>query len=330
MSYGGWRWHRVGALVSFFMAITAACVGTDADTTPAPDAGTGPDTGGVVESGAPTDASVDTAIDTAVDVQDAGFRCDPDTPFITNVAVGELNGNDFETAVTLTPDERYVILSSSRPTDASNNYTLFVASRASTDASFGPVDPLFPTDNNIYAAASLSPSGLTLFGSSSVFSQVWRTDRGSTDASFPNPTMLYLQQARWPHVSADGKTLYVGERVVTDGGEHSRIVSYDTASFTVRKTYATLDLGTTAGSYEAAPVLSPDELTIYFAEFTASPENFDIYVARRKSKDDGFGIPRRVDELSGTAEDTPGWLSPDGCRLYFIQNRDIHLATKPM
>jgi hypothetical protein len=83
------------------------------------------------------------------------------------------------------------------------------------------------------------------------------------------------------------------------------------------------------------PVLSEDELTIFFASDRPSPagRGMNIWTARRASPALPFTAPVVVPELSTDADEVPGWLSPDGCRLYHTRNDfgtrhlylDVHL-----
>jgi hypothetical protein len=53
---------------------------------------------------------------------------------------------------------------------------------------------------------------------------------------------------------------------------------------------------------------------------------------QRTSLDTQFGTARSVTELNSADADVPGWLSKDGCRLYFASDRegnaDIFVATR--
>jgi hypothetical protein len=61
----------------------------------------------------------------------------------------------------------------------------------------------------------------------------------------------------------------------------------------------------------------------------------DIWIARRASVNDPFGAPANVSELNTANNDQPGWLSPDGCRLYLYSDRtggvggtDLYIAER--
>ena len=71
------------------------------------------------------------------------------------------------------------------------------------------------------------------------------------------------------------------------------------------------------------PVVTPDDLTIYFSRSpSADMGGLDVYVARRASPNDEFGPPERVAELSEPgASDNPTWVSADECTIYFESTR---------
>ncbi len=92
------------------------------------------------------------------------------------------------------------------------------------------------------------------------------------------------------------------------------------------------DIDTKGG--ERAPVVSEDDRVIYYASTLASAVDYDIYVATRPSRDDPFGAPTRIPEVSSTSFDFPTWVSPDLCTLYFKSLRsgkgadDIYVAKR--
>jgi hypothetical protein len=80
----------------------------------------------------------------------------------------------------------------------------------------------------------------------------------------------------------------------------------------------------------------PDELTIYFASLRTdggAKGNLDIWMARRSSVDEQFGLPRNVAKLNTPLSEYPTWISADGCRLYIAKGEandsfDIYVATR--
>jgi hypothetical protein len=81
-------------------------------------------------------------------------------------------------------------------------------------------------------------------------------------------------------------------------------------------------------------VVSGDGLVMYFGSDRGG--TFDIWTASRTQDTGVFGSLRKLDEpgLNTASTERPGWLSPDGCRLYFLSDRKtgttrtIWLATR--
>ena len=93
-----------------------------------------------------------------------------------------------------------------------------------------------------------------------------------------------------------------------------------------------------AGEGEGSPVLTPDELTLYFAsnrKDLGGTGSADIYIATRTSTSLKFGNIARIEELATAGEDVPTWISPDNCRLYTSYRPDqnsgtsLYVATRP-
>jgi Tol biopolymer transport system component len=86
---------------------------------------------------------------------------------------------------------------------------------------------------------------------------------------------------------------------------------------------------------EWAPVLSADQLTIYFESNREAGGFVDsnIWVAHRESVEEMFGAPEQVEELNMHPEtEFPEAISPDNCWFYFVAersgDRDIFVATR--
>jgi hypothetical protein len=70
---------------------------------------------------------------------------------------------------------------------------------------------------------------------------------------------------------------------------------------------------------EYLPVVTPDELTIFYR--TAA----GVMSASRDTLELPFGAPATLTELDTLKTGNPPgpqWVSPDGCRLYYLQNDD--------
>jgi hypothetical protein len=70
---------------------------------------------------------------------------------------------------------------------------------------------------------------------------------------------------------------------------------------------------------ERAPVVTPDDLTLYFAR----GPTYQVMVATRDEPGAPFANPRSVPlgETSKVRNDVPVWVSADGCELYFRSDR---------
>ena len=80
---------------------------------------------------------------------------------------------------------------------------------------------------------------------------------------------------------------------------------------------------TGAGLCESSPVVSPDELTLYYASDVRMPKGLfvDAVMSWRRSRDAAFPPGEPLDVLNmGETSEFPSWVSPDGCRLYFTRN----------
>lgn len=89
-------------------------------------------------------------------------------------------------------------------------------------------------------------------------------------------------------------------------------------------------------TFDYAPFLMPDQLTIYFVSDRTAGTNGDLWWASRTMTSDPFGIPQRIAELSTGAAETAPVLSADGLQIYFSSNRpggsgavDIWGSTRP-
>ena len=70
--------------------------------------------------------------------------------------------------------------------------------------------------------------------------------------------------------------------------------------------------------FDGAPVVSPDETTLYFAHLDTTSQTNGIWVATRATPVGPFVNAHAVTELS-QLDAVPSWISPDGCRLYLTE-----------
>jgi len=97
-------------------------------------------------------------------------------------------------------------------------------------------------------------------------------------------------------------------------------------------------VSTRAGGTFSAPVLVPelmsvtndwqpqpseDGLTMLLAsDRQGGKGGFDLYLSRRATTSAPWSLPVAIDELNSASGEQAGWLSADGCRIYFSSDRD--------
>jgi hypothetical protein len=91
---------------------------------------------------------------------------------------------------------------------------------------------------------------------------------------------------------------------------------------TTNRPAATTQAGIGTSFFAGNPTLTLDGRTIYCA--STRPERnggSDIWTARQSASLEGFTDIRHVPELATSFEESPLYVSRDGCRLYFQSNR---------
>jgi hypothetical protein len=120
-----------------------------------------------------------------------------------------------------------------------------------------------------------------------------------------------------PYATPGG--LYFASRYANGAASLFRAVGSGTA-FAPPQQLGSLEVQPAPTAYED-PVVSSDERTIYFSAPSLAGGLADIWTASRPDPAQPFGAPHPVDELRTSSVERPTWLSPDGCRLYFVTNR---------
>jgi Tol biopolymer transport system component len=289
--------------------------------------------GGGANPTGPVDAAraADGAAD-AADAADAAVKlsvCDVTGMFGVPVALGSVNTGSIESSPVLTDDELAIYFYSDRPGGIGST-DLYVARRASVtmpfgaatalsslNSAFGESDPtITPDEKQIVFASARSgsyklmvaerPSALADFGAPAVLADV-NANNGTDSNSF-----LTIQNAA-------SELWFASSRAGGAGGYDLYRATRSGAGFSSPTPLQELN----TAFDDAAPVLSRDGLTLYFASKRTggASGDFDIWMARRPALASPFGAPSNVAELNTTGFDRPGWLSPDGCRLYFGSDR---------
>lgn len=72
------------------------------------------------------------------------------------------------------------------------------------------------------------------------------------------------------------------------------------------------------------PMITEDGLDVLFAsERPGGLGQRDLWTARRASVSTPFAAPEVVPSVNSAADEFAGWLSPDGCRIYFSSDREV-------
>lgn len=85
-------------------------------------------------------------------------------------------------------------------------------------------------------------------------------------------------------------------------------------------------------SLDTSPVISPNQLVLYFASQRSIPGALgsdDVYRTRRASRAEPFDAPVNVTELNSTTVDEPSWVSDDDCVILLTRSRHILIAQRP-
>lgn len=275
--------------------------------------------------------------DAAFDAPPAA-RCNPSAPFGPAVAISELNSNASDEGATLSPDELTVYFDSSRP-GGMGGFDIYVATRATrTDPFSAPtlLDGVNSPNNERYP--TVTADGLTLYafnGGSSTEDVVYATRT--------TPTSSFGSLAPVTGLGSPGENQ---SSVVLPGGNAMYLTSWRNGTY---QPYRAIPAGT-AGAMQAPtmitgtdltaqgnnvdPIVTPDELTLYFAsDRTAASGTQNLFVATRTSVAVGFGQPVELTSFNVFPQIAPTWISPDNCVLYFTAGLPgsyrLYAAAKP-
>lgn len=275
-------------------------------------AGTAPGAGGLAGIGGSAGAQGN-----AGNPETGSASCSPSQPFRTPVLVPGLSGQSGNViSARFSPDELTAYLAMFHGT----NQDLYVATRTSRSAPFGDALPL--TSLNLSRAVddalSVTADGLVAIFESdrSNAYELYVSSRSDPSREFAPPvelTDLTSGADGGPFLVADGSAVYFHRYDFRVG--HFDI--YRAARKPGTSTYGpaeSLNINT-LDEDESWPVVSPDELTLYFLSTKSAA--YPVLEATRQSTSQPWGDPVSFVELAGpNTLGAPLWLSPDGCRLY--------------
>lgn len=252
----------------------------------------------------------------AVDPDAGAAACAWDAPWGEPVALG-INTPEEEATARLTADELVVYYERGPNVLA---VELWTAMRASRDQPFTrPVKIEELASGTLTAMASPSGNGNALYFARLVTAaglDLFVARRRAGDSFFAAPSPVPVTNTPDhevnPYALPDESALYFGRssagltsihKLALPGGQPAPVPGIELPGLVID-----------------APVVSPDERTIWFSGRTPPGKN-DVYVAHREKTSDAFGAPARVTELATDVTDTPSWISPDLCRMYLTSDR---------
>lgn len=271
----------------------------------------------------------------AVDVPAA--RCNPSAPFGAPVEMTDLNSGYSDEGATLSPDELTVYFDSSRP-GGLGGYDLYVATRAQRTDPFSAPALLAGVNTSANERnPTVTADGLTLYasnGGGSMFDTLFAT-RTSATSSFGSLAAVTGLGGSGSNAASvvlpDGSALYLTSGRSGTYQMYRTVPAGSAGAMEVPTLVTGADLSGSNNNVD--PVVTPDELTLYFASFpTSGSEN--IYVASRTSAAVGFSAPVELPSLTvSTGIDVPTWVSADNCVLYFTAgpagHYRLYVASKP-
>jgi hypothetical protein len=262
-------------------------------------------------------------------------NCNLTKPFGTPTPLSTLNTNSDEGPPFVTADGLTVYMG------RGDNNDVNAATRSNVVVSFPTPQKLNIVDPN--APVSVGGIAVTSNGLSMYYTQNWRFGTRIQLATRPSLTGAWtdLYEVQIPGVSyyfdpwlsKDEKRLYFAN---STNETQAQIVmtTIGTGGFTDMVAVG----GLAATEMSFGPVLTADELTIYFSSTrpgTGTKGDVDIWTATRSTATGTFQNLRPVSELNTAGYDRTGSLSPDGCVIYFIQRNDttyadVFVAKKPL
>jgi hypothetical protein len=246
-------------------------------------------------------------------------KCDLTKPFGPPQPMAVISSDTDDTGFTLRADGLEAYFSSKRglPQPA---IQIFRTTRSSTALDFEPPVPLRTTPPVSEQDPYLSPDGRTLYYGS--YSHIFASARGSLSEAFGAGTLIFGVYSTAgeadPFVAHDGRTLYFSS--TRRGGYDIYSAPLVGGAFQNPVPVSSVN-NTDTDQDEDAPVLSDDELTIYFGSnrtaFPSLPGYAHIWVAHRTARDADFGVATVVRELATNGLEYPEVLTDGECTLYF-------------
>lgn len=322
-SRGRWAW-LVACAAAPFALLLLQCGGGDAasdDPDIALPERTGRDGAADGRSDSASDSSTTFGLDGSSPPSPA---CDPSKPFGTPVRIAEFSATAARSTPRLTPDELSIFFTTNGA-DAGSD--LSMASRSSTTAPFAG-EKILPqsgatNDNDpMVAADQLS---LWFHSNRNGTADIFVATRMSTMVAFgaaatvPNVDQPTTNENHAYFRSNGSELWFISDRAGPAGSFDIYMAKQTGGTFAAPTRVA--ELSSAAQDWQPQP--SEDGLTILFAsDRDGGAGKLDLWIARRTSIAMPFGAPVPLTELNSPTVDQAGWLSADGCRIWFSSGRE--------
>lgn len=272
-----------------------------------------------VDSGGLSDASLaDAPVDASVPA------CDTKKPFGTPVRLVELDAAGDRSTPRLSADELTIYFTTHGDASLSD---LSMAVRASKRAPFGN-EKVLPQSTQVNDNdPSVGADDLTLWFHSkrAASADIYLATRTSPDASFGDAAPISnvnqdTTSENQPYFRSTANELwFISDRPAADGGFDIYTAARTGAVFGAPSRIA--ELSSPANDWQPQP--SEDGLTVVFAsDRPGGKGGFDLWIARRASSSAKFSAPTPITELNSANDEQAGWLSADGCRIWFSSGRE--------
>jgi WD40 repeat protein len=243
------------------------------------------------------------------------------------------------------PDLRTAYFSAFGPNSVEGSSDLYSAARATPGSALDRVVPLAGMGINTAeeeADPTVSGEGLMLmFGRSQGLgsqAHLYYATRSSISDPFndmglvPNVNVLTTAD-KYPFLRQDGEALYFSSTRNLSANADIYRAAWNGSTFDPPVGVAELN----TPYDDDAPVVTPDERTIYFTSERPDPAaagGQDIWMATRASTSGRFSPATNVTEVNSPDSDIPTFITADGCTLYFSSTRGrtneaAWVATKP-
>jgi hypothetical protein len=262
---------------------------------------------------------------------DGGAACDPSRPFAPPTLVPGLESPlQYRGTPKLSLDERSIYFTVLVPADGGTRAQLAGAHRESREAPFGPVGTVDRLNSSFedYDPSVTSDELVVAFVSTrSGNPDLWYGTRRTTADGFadprPIPGVNTPATELHPFYRADGGELwFVSDRADAGLRIYSAKLDADGGAFGPAKMIDEL----VPGANVAQPALTEDGLRIVFASQLDEDSDWDLWTAQRDTTSAPFSPPTPLEEENTPGDEFAGWLSPDGCRVYFSSDRDTDAA----